>query len=288
MKWGEHLIKDWLPKHFTMIISVLWLQQITTRVVAHSNRKLFSHNSGIWKFKSSVSAEPASYGTCRGESVLCFLQLLVAVGTLWCVATSLQSCFLVHCRLLCLCWLSPWLTPIKDIVTLFRAHLDNPGQATFLSNLNLLFSCWGMSDSFVTPWTAAYQASLSSPLSWSLLKFMSIESMMLSKHLIPCHLLLLLLSIFPSIRGFSSESALHIRWPKYWSFSISPSNEYSVLTSFRINWFDLLAIKELSGLFSSATIWKYQCFDAQPSLWSHSHIWVTSFVIYCSIHFSTS
>ena len=209
MKWGEHLIKDWLPKHFTMIISVLWLQQITTRVVAHSNRKLFSHNSGIWKFKSSVSAEPASYGTCRGESVLCFLQLLVAVGTLWCVATSLQSCFLVHCRLLCLCWLSPWLTPIKDIVTLFRAHLDNPGQATFLSNLNLLFSCWGMSDSFVTPWTAAYQAFLSSPLSWSLLKFMSIESMMLSKHLIHCHPLPLLPSIFLSIRVLSKESAQH-------------------------------------------------------------------------------
>ena len=77
----------------------------------------------------------------------------------------------------------------------------------------------------------------------SLLRSMSIESMMLSNHLILCHPLLLLPSIFPSIRGFSNESALRIRWPKYWSFSISPSNEYSGLTSFRIDWFDLLAVQ---------------------------------------------
>ena len=82
-------------------------------------------------------------------------------------------------------------------------------------------------------------------ISWSLLKFMSIESMMPSNHLILCRPLLLLPSIFPSIRVFSNESALHIRWPKYWSFSfsLSPSNEYSGLTFFRINWFDLFAVQ---------------------------------------------
>ena len=94
-----------------------------------------------------------------------------------------------------------------------------------------------------TPWTAACQAYLSITNSQSLLKLMSIESVMPSSHLILCHPLLLWPSIFPSIRVFSNESVLHIRWPKYWnfSFSISPSNEYSGLISFRIDWFDLLA-----------------------------------------------
>ena len=98
---------------------------------------------------------------------------------------------------------------------------------------------------FVTPWTAARQASLSFTISQSWLKLMSIESVMPSKHLILCHPLLLLPSIFSSIRVFSNESAVCIRWPKYWSFSfsISPSNEYSGLISFRIDWFDLLAVQ---------------------------------------------
>ena len=99
---------------------------------------------------------------------------------------------------------------------------------------------------FATPWTTARQASLSFTISWSLLKLMSIESMMPYNHLILCHpLLLSQSSIFPSIRVFSSESVLHIRWPKYWSFSfgISPSNGYSGLISFRIDWFDLLAVQ---------------------------------------------
>ena len=96
---------------------------------------------------------------------------------------------------------------------------------------------------FATPWTAAHQASLSFTISRSLLKLMSIESVMPSNHLIFCHPLLLLPSIFPSIRGFSNESALHIRWPKYWSFSFSPSNEYSGLISFRMDWLDLLAVQ---------------------------------------------
>ena len=98
---------------------------------------------------------------------------------------------------------------------------------------------------FVTPWTAARQASLSFTISQSLLKLMSIESVIPSNHLILCHPLLLLPSIFLSIRVFSNESALGIRWPKYWrfSFSISPSNDYSGLISFRTDWFDLLAVQ---------------------------------------------
>ena len=98
---------------------------------------------------------------------------------------------------------------------------------------------------FATPETAAHQAFLSFSISQSLLKLMSVESVMLSNHLILCRPLLLPPSIFSSIRVFSNESALCIRWPKYWSFSfsISPSNEYSRLISFRINWFDLLAVQ---------------------------------------------
>ena len=97
---------------------------------------------------------------------------------------------------------------------------------------------------FVTPWTAVCQASLPITNSWNLLKLMSIESVMPSNHLILCHPFLLPPSTFPSIRVFSNESALCIRWPKYWSFSfkISPSNEYSGLISFRMDWLDLLAV----------------------------------------------
>ena len=98
---------------------------------------------------------------------------------------------------------------------------------------------------FATPWTAARQAFLSITSSWSLLKVMSTESVMPSNHLILCRPLLLLPSIFPRIKVFSNESALPIRWLKYWSFSfsISPSNEYSGLISFRIGWFDLFAVQ---------------------------------------------
>ena len=98
---------------------------------------------------------------------------------------------------------------------------------------------------FVTPWTAACQASLSITNSWSLLKLTSIESVMPSNHLILCCPLLLLPLVFPSIRVFSNKSVLHIRWPQYWSFSfsISPSNEYSGLISFRMDWLDLLTVQ---------------------------------------------
>ena len=121
---------------------------------------------------------------------------------------------------------------------------------------------------FVTPWTAAHLASLSITNSQSLLKLMSIESVMPSNHLILCRPLLLPSSIFPSFRVFSNESVLHIRCPKYWSFSfsISPSNEYSGLISFRMDWLDLLAVKGLSRVFSNTAVQKHQFFGAQLSL----------------------
>ena len=114
----------------------------------------------------------------------------------------------------------------------------------FINISSVQFSHSFVSDS-MTPWTAALQASLSITNSQSLLKLMSIESVMPSSHLILCRPLLLLSSIFPSIRVFSNESALRIRWLKYWSFSfsISPSNEYSGLISFRMNSLDLLAVQ---------------------------------------------
>ena len=109
------------------------------------------------------------------------------------------------------------------------------------------------------------RASLSITISLSLLKLMSTKFLMLSNCLILCCPLLLLPSIFPSIKVFSSESALRIRWPKYWSFSISPFNEYSGLISFRIHWFDLLCcLKWFSRVFSGTTIWKHQFFGVQP------------------------
>ena len=127
---------------------------------------------------------------------------------------------------------------------------------------------------FAIPWTAARQASLSFTISWSLFKLLSIKSVMPSNRLILGHPLLFLLSVLPSIRVFPSESVLHIRWPKYWSFSfhISPSSEYSVLISFRINWFDLLAVQGTLRVFSCTTVQKHQFFGTQSSLWSKSHI----------------
>ena len=101
---------------------------------------------------------------------------------------------------------------------------------------------------FVTPWSSAGQAFLSITNSQSMLKLMSIKSVMLSNHLVLCSPVLLLPSIFPSIRVFSNESVLHFRWPKYWSFSISPFNEYSERISFRMDWLDLLAVQ---GTFKS-------------------------------------
>ena len=121
---------------------------------------------------------------------------------------------------------------------------------------------------FPTPRTAAHQASLSFTISWSLLKLLSIKLVMPSNHLILCHPLLLPPSIFPSIRVFSTESVLRIRWPKFWSFSfsISPSNEYSRLISFRMDWLDLLAIQGTLKSLSNTRVQKHQFFSAQLSL----------------------
>ena len=126
----------------------------------------------------------------------------------------------------------------------------------------------------VTPWMAACQAPLSITNSRSLLKLMSIESVLQSSHLILCHPLLLLPTIPPSIRVFSNESTLCMRWPKYssFSFSISPSNEHPGLISFRKDWLDLLAVRGLSRVFSNTTVQKHQFFGAQLSSQSNSHI----------------
>ena len=120
----------------------------------------------------------------------------------------------------------------------------------------------------MTLWTVAHQAFVYFTISQSLLKLMSIESVMSFNCLILCRPLLLLPSIFPSIRVLSNESALCIRWPKYWSFSISPPNEYTELISFWMDWFDLLAVpwEGLSRVFSSTTVQKRQFFSTQ-SLW---------------------
>ena len=123
---------------------------------------------------------------------------------------------------------------------------------------------------FVTPWTAAHQASMSFTISRSLFKLMSIESVMPYNHLILCYPLLFLPSILASIRVFSNKAAPCIRWPKYWSFS--PSNEYSRLMSFRIDWFDLLTVQgTLKSLLQHHSS-KHQFFGTQSSLWSNSHI----------------
>ena len=127
------------------------------------------------------------------------------------------------------------------------------------------FSSVAQSCLFVTPWTAVRHLSFFITNSWSFLKLMSIELVMPSNHLILCRPLLLLPSVFPRIRVFSNESVLHIRWPKYWSFSIniSPSNEHPGLISFR---------RSLSRVFSNTTVQKHQFFGVQLSLWSKSHI----------------
>ena len=127
---------------------------------------------------------------------------------------------------------------------------------------------------FATPWIAAHQAFLSITISRSSLRLTSIESMMPSSHLIFSHPLLLLPLLPPSIRIFSKESTLRMRWPKYWSFSFSiiPSKEIPGLISFRMDWLDLLQSKRLSRVFSNTTVQKHQFFGTQPSSQSNSHI----------------
>ena len=135
------------------------------------------------------------------------------------------------------------------------------------------FELWCWRRLLRVPWTAARQASLSITNSWSLLKLMSIELVMPSNHLILGHPLLLPPSIFPSIRVFPNESILHIWWPKYWSFSISPSNEYSGLISFRIDWFDLLAVQ---GTIKSVLQHHSSKASIQPFLWQLSYPYMTT------------
>ena len=134
---------------------------------------------------------------------------------------------------------------------------------------------------FATLWTAARQDSLSFTISWTLLQLMSTESVMSSNHLVLCHPLVLLPSIFLSIRVFSNESALRIRWPKYWSFSFStsPSNEYSGLISFRIDWFDLLAVK---GTLKSLL----QHHSSKASILQHSTFFMVEFKMEDYIYWS--
>ena len=150
-----------------------------------------------------------------------------------------------------------WNSPVKSCVPglLFTVVVQS------LSHVSLL----------VTPWTAACQAPLNFTISWNLLRFMFTELVMPSNHLIlssPS----LLPSVITRINVFSNESALHIRWPKDWSFSISPSNKYSRLISFKIDWLVFLAAKGLSRVFSSTTIQRHQFISVQPSLWSDTHI----------------
>ena len=142
-----------------------------------------------------------------------------------------------------------------------------PAQLKGFSIFSIVVQSLSCVQLFVTPWTAAYQASLPFTTSQSLHKLMSIESVMLSNHLILCHPLPLLPSVFPCIRVFSNESGLCIRWPKYWSFSfsISPSNECSELISFRIDWFDLLAVQ---GTLTSLL---------QYHSWKASILWCSAF-----------
>ena len=132
---------------------------------------------------------------------------------------------------------------VKELAS--RKLLQSTGSSAWHSEDLIVVQSLSRVKLFVTPWTAACQASLSFTISWSLLKLMSVESVMPSNHLIVYHLLLLLPSIFTSIRVFTNELALHIRWPKYWSFSfsITPSNEYSGLIFFRTDWFDFLAVQ---------------------------------------------
>ena len=152
----------------------------------------------------------------------------------------------------------------------FQRIYHNKHLAVHLSSVQLLSRV----RLFATPGTAAHQASLSITNSQSLLKLMSIESVMPSNHLILCRPLLLLPSVFPSIRVFSNESALHIRWPKYccFSFNISPSNNTQDLSPLGWTGWISLQPKGLSRLFSNTTVQKYQFFSAQLSLYSNSHM----------------
>ena len=164
-----------------------------------------------------------------------------------------------------------WLDGITDSMDMGSSKLQEIVQFNSVQSLSHV-------QLFATPWTAPHQASLSITNFHSLLKLMSTELMRLSNHVILCRPLLLLPLIFPSIKVFSNESILCIRWPKYWcySFNISPSNEYSGLISFRMDWFDLLAVKGTLDSLSNTTV-QNQFFCAQflysPTLTSIHNYW---------------
>ena len=184
-------------------------------------------------------------------------------------------------------WASKNKIPSSKILVIIRWHYsaNNFSVVTFLLIFNFVtyYSSFQFSSVqslsrvqlFVTPWITARQASLSITISQSSLRLMSIESVMPSSHLILGRPLLLLPPIPPSIRVFSNESTLHIRWQKYWSFSFSiiPSKEIPGLTSFRMDWLDLLQSKGLSRVFSNTTVQKHQFFNAQLSSQSNPHIY---------------
>ena len=172
---------------------------------------------------------------------------------------------------------SKWLAPIQrwnEISSKVKCLSERYTSSKPWSQRKIQVCCCSVAQSCPTlcnPMNSSMPHFLSFTISQSLLKLMPIESVMPSNHLILCRPLLLLSSIFPSVRVFSNELAHHIRLPKYWSFnfSISPSNEYSGLISFRMDWFDLLAVQGLSRVFSSTTIGKHQFFGTQPSLMVH-------------------
>ena len=193
--------------------------------VQFSSFQSFSH---VWFFVNPcIAARQASLSIINSWSLLKLMSMRQRCHpTISCSVVPFSSCL-----------------PASGSFTMrqfFTSGSQNIGVSLWFSSVQSLSRVW----LFVIPRTAAHQASLSIINSWSLLKLMSIELMMPSNHLILCHPLLLP-SIFPSLKVFSSESALHIRWPKYWSFSfsISSSSEYSGLISFRMDWFDLLPVQ---------------------------------------------
>ena len=143
-----------------------------------------------------------------------------------------------------------------------------------LTNDGSVFQLLSCVPLFAAPWTAASQVPLFSTISWSLPKFISIESVMPSNHLILCHPLLLPPSVFPSIRVFSNESVHRIRWPKYWSFSfsISPSNESSGLISFRMDWIDLIIVQRTLKMGMYIDVYKCPCERNSTDVWSLKNI----------------
>ena len=230
-----------------LVIPMLIFPSLPILSLVHSNLPLFHPKSNPRKISVNVSSD-SMLPNLLSFLCPCLIELSAAVN-------------MKH---------FPFLSSVNHRLPIFLL----PYRLFFL---NFLFSLWCCSVvhsclTLCAPWNAACQASLSFTISRSLLKLMSIESVMPSNHLILGRPLLLLPSNFPSIKVFSNRSALCIRWPKYWSFSISPYNEYSGLISFRIGWFDLLQPNGLSRVFSSTIVWRHQFFGAQPFSLSSSYI----------------